>query len=351
MEFTAQQIADFLGGTTEGNPLVKVSNFSKIEEGRLGTLSFLSNPKYSQYLYDTDASIVLVNKAFQLERTPKATLIRVDDAYKALATLMTLVEQTKPKKTGISPLAYVAETAVIGQGAYIAPFVYIGEGVKIGDNAMLYSHCSIEEGVVLGNHVTLFSGVKVYNLCEIGNNCVLHAGAVIGSDGFGFAPIEDGSYKKIPQMGNVVLEDDVEIGANTTIDRATLGSTIVRKGVKLDNLIQIAHNVEVGENSVMASQSGISGSTKVGRQCVIAGQVGMAGHLQIADNTIFGAQAGVASSVKKSGQILQGSPAIPVSNFQRSSVVHKNLPELQKTVYALQKQIQELENRINSIAQ
>ena len=350
MEFTAHQIADFLGGTTEGNALVKVSNFSKIEEGKPGTLSFLSNPKYSQYLYDTNASIVLINNDFQLERTPKATLIRVEDAYKSLATLMTLVEQTKPKKTGISPLAYVSDSAVIGEDAYIAPFVYIGDDVTIGKNSILHANSCIEEGAILGENVTLFAGVKVYNLCEIGNNCVLHAGVVIGSDGFGFAPLEDGSYKKIPQMGNVVLEDNVEVGANTTIDRATLGSTIVRKGVKLDNLIQIAHNVEIGENTVIASQTGISGSTKVGKQCIIAGQVGMAGHIQIADNTIFGAQAGVASSVKKCGQVFQGSPAIPVSNFQRSSVVHKNLPELQKTVFALQKQIQELENRINSIS-
>ena len=313
-------------------------------------MSFLSNPKYSQYLYDTDASIVLINKDFQLERAPKATLIRVEDPYKSLAVLMTLVEQSKPKKTGISPLAHIAETAIIGEDAYIAPFVYIGEGVKVGKNARLHANSSIEDGAILGDNVTLFSGVKIYNLCEIGNDCILHAGVVIGSDGFGFAPTADGSYQKIPQMGNVVIEDHVEIGANTTIDRATLGSTFIRRGVKLDNLIQIAHNVEIGENTVIAALTGISGSTKIGKQCIIAGQVGMAGHIQIADNTTFGAQTGVTASVKKTGQVYQGSPAIPVSNFQRSSVVHKNLPELQKTIYALQKQIAELENRINSIS-
>lgn len=346
MEFTAQQIADLLGGEIQGNPLVKVNDFSKIEEGKPGTLSFLSNPKYSQFIYESQASIVLVNKDFHPEKEVQATLIRVEDAYHSLATLLSLVDQTKPKKTGISPLAFVSESANIGENAYIQPFAYIGESVTIGKNARIHPNCSIENGAVLGENVTLYSGVKVYNDCVIGNNCILHSGAVIGSDGFGFAPTEDGSYKKIPQMGNVVLEDNVEIGANSIVDRATLGSTTIRKGVKIDNLVQIAHNVEVGENTVIAAQTGISGSTKLGKQCILAGQVGLAGHLLIADGTIFGAQTGVPNSVKIPNQTLQGYPAIPVMNFHKSAIVHKNLPELQKLIYAMQKRIEELENKI-----
>ena len=350
MEFTAQQIADFLGGEVEGNASIKVSDFSKIEEGKPGTLSFLSNPKYSQYIYDSQASIILVNKDFQPEREVQSTLIRVDDAYQSLARLLSMVDQTKPRKTGISSLAYISTSAIIGEDAYIAPFVYIGEQVTIGKNVSLHPHSCVEDGAKLGDNVTLFSGVKIYYNCVIGNNCTLHSGSVIGSDGFGFAPSEDGSYKKIPQMGNVVLEDNIEIGANTVVDRATLGSTIIRQGVKIDNLVQIAHNVEVGSNTVIAAQTGISGSTKLGKQCILAGQVGIAGHLHIADNTIFGAQTGVPNSVKIPNQTLQGYPAVPVMTFHRASVVYKNLPELQKTVYALQKKIQELENRISSIS-
>ncbi len=347
MEFTAQQIADFLGGEIQGNPSVKVSDFSKIEEGKPGTLSFLSNPKYSQYIYESQASIILVNKTFQPEKEVSSTLIRVEDAYQSLAKLMSLVDQTKPKKTGISPLAFISESAEIAENAYVAPFVYIGEKVKIGKNSSVHANCSIEDGAKIGENVTLYSGVKVYFDCIIGNNCTLHSGSVIGSDGFGFAPTDDGSYNKIPQMGNVILEDNVEIGANSIVDRATLGSTIIRKGVKIDNLVQIAHNVEVGENTVIAAQTGISGSTKLGKHCVLAGQVGLAGHLQIADGTIFGAQTGVPNSVKIPNQVLQGYPAIPVMNFHKSAIVHKNLPELQKLVYAMQKRIEELEKKIN----
>ena len=350
MEFTAQQIADFLGGEIQGNPTIKVSDFSKIEEGKPGTLSFLSNPKYSQYIYDSQASIILVNKDFEPEREIQSTLIKVDDAYQSLARLLSLVDQTKPRKTGISALAYISDTAVVGENAYIAPFVYIGEQVTIGNNVSLHAHSCVEDGAKLGDHVTLFSGVKVYYNCVIGNNCTLHSGSIIGSDGFGFAPSEDGSYKKIPQMGNVILEDNIEIGANSVVDRATLGSTIIRKGVKIDNLVQIAHNCEVGTNTVIAAQTGISGSTKLGKQCILAGQVGIAGHLHIADGTIFGAQTGVPNNVKKPNQTLQGYPAIPVMTFHRASVVYKNLPDLQKTVYALEKKIQELENRISSIS-
>jgi len=350
MEFTAQQIADFLGGEIQGNPSIKVSDFSKIEEGKPGTLSFLSNPKYSQYLYDSKASVILVNKDFLPEREVQSTLILVDDAYQSLAKLLTIVDQAKLRKTGTSSLAYISPSAVIGEDAYIAPFVYIGENVTIGKNVSLHPHCSIEDGATLGDNVSLFSGVKIYYNCVIGNNCTLHSGTIIGSDGFGFAPTEDGSYKKIPQMGNVVLEDNIEIGANSVVDRSTLGSTFIRNGVKIDNLVQIAHNVDVGMNTVIAAQTGISGSTKLGKQCIIAGQVGIAGHLHIADGTIFGAQTGVPNNVKIPNQTLQGYPAVPVMTFHRASVVYKNLPELQKTVYALQKKIQELENRISSIS-
>ncbi len=347
MEFTAQQIADFLGGEIQGNPSAKVSDFSKIEEGKPGTLSFLSNPKYSQYIYESQASIILVNKDFQPEKTILATIIRVTDAYQSLALLLSLVEQSKPKKTGISTLAFISDSAEIAENAYIAPFVYVGEKVTIGKNTRIYANCSIEDGAKIGESSTLYSGVKVYNDCVIGNNCILHSGAVIGSDGFGFAPTEDGTYKKIAQMGNAVLEDNVEIGANSIVDRATLGSTIIRKGVKIDNLVQIAHNVEVGENTVIAAQTGISGSTKLGKQCILAGQVGLAGHIHIADGTIFGAQAGVANSVKIPNQTLQGSPAISLMNFHKSAIVHKNLPELQRLVYSMQKRIDELEKKLN----
>ena len=347
MEFTAQQIADFLQGEIQGDPSIKVSDFSKIEEGKPGTLSFLSNPKYSSFIYESQASIVLVNKDFQQEKDIQATLIRVDDAYQSLALLMSLVDQYKPKKNGISSLAFISSTAIIGENTYIAPFVYIGENVIVGKNSSIHSHCSIEDGVKLGENVSLFAGVTIYNDCIIGKNCTLHSGSVIGSDGFGFAPTEDGSYKKIPQMGNVIVEDNVEIGANSIVDRATLGSTIIRKGVKIDNLVQIAHNVEIGENTVIAAQTGISGSTKLGKHCVLAGQVGLAGHLQIADGTIFGAQTGVPNSVKIPNQVLQGYPAIPVMNFHKSAIVHKNLPELQKLIYAMQKRIEELEKKIN----
>ena len=347
MEFIAQQIADFLGGEIQGNPSVKVSDFSKIEEGKPGTISFLSNPKYTQYIYESQASIILVNKDFQPEREVLATLIRVNDAYQSLAKLLSMVDQAKPKKTGISPLAFISETAEISENVYIAPFAFIGENVKIGQKSRIHASCSIEDGAKIGENVTLYSGVKVYYNCVVGNNCILHSGVVIGSDGFGFAPIDDGSYQKIPQMGNAVLEDDVEIGSNSIVDRATLGSTIVRKGVKIDNLVQVAHNVEIGENTVIAAQTGISGSTKLGKRCILGGQVGLAGHIQIADGTIFGAQAGQANSISKPNQMFMGSPAFDLRTFQRSSIAFKNLSEMQKLIYTLQRRIDELEKKIN----
>ncbi len=346
MEFTAQQIADILGGKIQGNPTVKVHSFSKIEEGKTGTLSFLSNPKYSHYIYESQASIILVNNDFRPEGTIKATLIRVNDAYQSLALLLSLVDEAKPKKTGISALAYIAKTAVVADNVYIAPFVFIGENVQIGENVSIHANCSVEDNSKIGQNTLLYAGVTIYHDCIIGQNCILHSGSVIGSDGFGFAPSEDGTYKKIPQMGNVILEDNVEIGANTSVDRATLGNTIIGKGVKLDNLVQIAHNVEVGENTVMASQTGISGSTKLGKHCVFGGQSGVAGHVQIADDTIIGARAGITNTVKTPNQILHGYPAMPASNFRKSAIVYKNLPELQRLVYAMQKRIDELELKL-----
>lgn len=346
MEFSAQQIADFIHGTVEGDPTVKVANFSKIEEGAPGTISFLANPKYSQFIYDSNASIILVNNDFAPEKEIKATLIRVENAYESLAMLMSLAQQAMQRKTGISDKAFISSTAEIGDGAYIEPFVYIGDGVKIGQNVSIYANANIGDNVKIGDNATIFAGVNIYQQCVIGNRCTLHAGSVVGSDGFGFAPSEDGDYKKIPQIGNVVLEDNVEIGANTTIDRATMGSTVIRKGVKIDNLVQIAHNVEIGENTVIASQTGISGSTKVGKQCMIAGQVGIAGHIQIADGTKFGAQSGVPNNIKQPGQTYMGYPAVPANLFHRVAVVQKNLPELYKTVYDLQRKLAQLEEKL-----
>jgi UDP-3-O-[3-hydroxymyristoyl] glucosamine N-acyltransferase len=340
MEFSAQQIAELLNGKVEGDANVKVHNFAQIEDGEEGLLSFFSNPKYEHFVYESNASIILVNADFKPQQPVKATLIRVNNAYESLAQLLQLVEQYKPKQIGISPLASVAESAKIGKGAFIAPYAYIAENVRIGDNVRIYSGVSIESGTQIGDNVTLYANVSIYSNTIIGHRCIIHSGVVIGGDGFGFAPTENGTYNKIPQIGNVVIEDDVEIGSNTTIDRATLGSTIIRKGVKLDNLVQIGHNVEIGENTAIAAQCGIAGSTKVGKHCIFAGQVGVAGHLHIADNTIFGAQCGVPNSVKEPNQILMGYPAIPMGNFRRSSVVFKNLPELQKKVYELEKKLQ-----------
>ncbi len=345
MEFTAQQIADFLHGVVEGNPNESVSNFARIEEAEKGTITFLANPKYTHYIYETKASIVLVNKDFQPERPVTATLVRVDNAYECLAKLLQLAESRKAAKTGISSLAYIAETAQIGTNVYIAPFVYIGEHVTIGNNTRIYPHVFIDDNTRIGNDCKLFAGVKVHDRCQIGDRCILQAGAVIGSDGFGFSPKADGTYDKIPQSGNVILEDDVEIQANTTVDRATIGSTIVRKGVKLDNLIQVAHNVEIGENTVIAAQTGIAGSTKIGKGCIVAGQVGFAGHITIGDHNTFAAQTGVPNHIKATGQIYQGYPAVPVATFRRSSVVFKNLADLQRTVFELQKQVAELQSK------
>jgi UDP-3-O-[3-hydroxymyristoyl] glucosamine N-acyltransferase len=291
MEFSAQQIADFLHGEVVGNPNVKVNNLSKIEEGKPSTISFLANPKYTHYIYNTEASIVLVNKDFVPEGEIKATLVKVDNAYACIAMLLNMVEQARPKHSGIEQPSHIDESVSIPENHYIGAFAYIAKGVTLGNNVCIYPQVYIGENVKIGDHVTLYPGVKIYHDCVLGNHVTLQAGCIIGSDGFGFAPTSEG-YQKISQIGNVVIEDNVEIGANTTIDRATMGSTFIRKGVKLDNLIQIAHNVEIGQNTVMAAQVGIAGSTKVGEHCMFGGQVGIAGHITIGNQVNIGAQSG-----------------------------------------------------------
>ncbi len=341
MKFTAQQIADALQGTVDGNPNISVSTLSKIEEGKPGSLSFLSNPAYEKYIYETNASLIIVNNNFKPEKNISATLIRVPDAYMAFAQLLDLYQQSKPPKTGISPKASIAESATIGNNVYIGAFAVIGENCVVGDNCKIYPNTSIDDNVTIGNETTIFAGVKIYEDCVIGNQCTIHAGAVIGSDGFGFAPQQDADFKKIPQIGNVILEDKVEIGANTVIDRATMGSTIIKRGVKLDNLIQIAHNVVVGENTVIAAQSGIAGSTKIGKNCMFGGQTGIIGHLSIADEVKIAAQSGVGKSVPKKGAILEGSPAFNARDFQKSYIYYRKLDSLVKRVNNLEHQLKE----------
>lgn len=345
MEFTAQQIAAFLNGVIEGDASVKVSNFSKIEEGKPGTLTFLANPKYESFIYETQASVVLVNNDFVPSQPLTTTLIKVPNAYAALAMLMSMVEQAKPKKTGIDSTAFIASTAQLGENPYVGNFAYIGENVKIGHNVKIYPQVYIGDNVNIGDNVTLYPHACIYDGCNLGSNLIIHAGAVIGADGFGFAPEGDG-YKKIPQIGNVIIEDDVEIGANTTIDRAVMDSTIIRKGVKLDNLIQIAHNVEVGENTVMAAQVGVAGSVKIGKHCMFGGQVGLAGHLKIGDNVNLGAQSGVISSVESNTTVL-GSPSMPAKSYMRSSAIFSKLPEMYRTMGQLQREIEQLKEELN----
>lgn len=345
MELSAQQIASFLNGTVEGNPDVKVSNFSKIEEGKPGTLTFLANPKYEHFIYITEASIVLVNNDFTPAEPLNATLIKVANAYSALAMLLNMVEQSKVKKAGVDATAFIAASATVSDDCYVGSFAYIGENVKMGKNCRIYPGAYIGDDVTVGDNSTIYPHVTIYEGCIIGSNCILHAGSVIGSDGFGFAP-EGENYKKIPQLGNVVIEDDVEIGANTTIDRAVMDSTIIRRGVKLDNLVQIAHNVEVGENTVMAAQVGIAGSVKIGRHCMFGGQVGLSGHIHIADHVTFGAQSGVISDIKEPTTVL-GAPAINAKAFMRSSVLFARLPDMYRTIGQLQREIEQLKKEIN----
>ena len=334
-----QQIADYLKGTVEGDGALKVSELSKIEEGRPGTLTFLSNPKYTQYIYTTQASACLVNKDFVAEQSLTTTLIRVDNAYECLAKLLTLVDSFKPKKQGISAKSDIHETAKLGENVYVGAFVVIGANVVIGNNVKIYANTVIDDNVVVGDDSVIYAGVKIYEGCRIGKRCVLHAGVVVGSDGFGHAPDAEGHYHKIPQIGNVVIEDDVELGANTTVDRATMGSTIIRRGVKIDNLVQVAHNVEIGEDTVIAAQSGIAGSTKIGKHCMFGGQVGVAGHITIADGSIFGGKSGVTSTIKEPNKVWQGYPVMPIMGFRKLNVLQKQLPDLAHKVYDLEKEI------------
>ncbi|PID92540.1 MAG: UDP-3-O-(3-hydroxymyristoyl)glucosamine N-acyltransferase [Bacteroidetes bacterium] len=339
MNFTAAAIAEFLKGRVEGDPEAAIHDVSKIEEGRPGTLSFLANPKYEKYIYETRSSIVIVNDDFEASAGIEATLIRVPNAYEAFAALLRLYEEHKPKKQGIHKLASIPEGCQLGKDLYIGEYTVIGENVKLGDGVRLYPQVYIGDGVSIGTATVIYPGAKIYEGCEIGANCVIHAGAVIGADGFGFAPNQDNNYEKVPQIGKVVLEDFVEIGANTTVDRATMGATLIKKGVKLDNLVMIAHNVEVGENTVMAAQTGISGSTKIGPDCMFGGQVGIVGHITIARGVKIGAQSGVNKPIRKENQVVQGTPVLDYSNFRRSSVVFRNLPQLRDQVLELEQKV------------
>jgi len=342
MEFKASMIAGFLHGTVEGDPDATVSTFAKIEEGHAGALSFLANPKYEKYLYETASSIVIINKVQALEHPVKCTLIRVDDAYQAFASLLELYTSTRKEKTGREEPVSVAASASLGENIFIGAFSYIADNAKIGNHVKIHQQVFIGENVTIGDNTVIYPGVKIYHDCKVGSDCVIHSGAVIGADGFGFAPQADTDYKKVPQIGNAVIEDRVEIGANTCIDRATMGSTIIRRGVKLDNLIQIAHNVEIGENTVIAAQTGISGSCKIGKNCMIAGQVGFAGHITVADGVKIGAQSGLNSSIKKPDSTLLGTPVMDYQDCFKSYVVIRRLPDLKKRVDDLERQLKQL---------
>lgn len=346
LEFSAQQIAMMIQGQVEGDASVTVKNFGKIEEAQLGQLSFLANPKYEEFLYTTAASIIIISDKQVLKQKIKATLIRVPDAYAAFATLLTKYQALKTQNlVGIQTPSFIAPTARLGEGHFIAAFAYISEAAVLGDNVKIFSNVVIGENVKIGNNVTIHPGVVIYADCVIGNHVTIHSGSIIGSDGFGFAPKEDGSFQKVPQLGNVVIEDEVEIGANTTIDRATIGSTVIRKGVKLDNLIQIAHNAEIGSNTVIAAQTGISGSTKIGQNVMVGGQVGFAGHIQVADGVKIAAQSGVTKSVKTPQTTLTGNPAGDQKQSLRSQVYVKNLPEMEKRLQELEILVQQLSQK------
>lgn len=340
MEFTALQIAQALGGVVEGDENVRVSNLCKIEEGGENKMSFLSNPKYENYIYNTNASIVIVNKNFEPQSKIKPTLIRVDNAYEAFAKILEIYNQYRLNKTGISPQAFISSSSSIGENTYIGEFSVINDGVVIGDNVKIYPQAFIGDNVRIGDNTTIYPGVRIYHDSIIGNNCVVHSNTVIGADGFGFAPKADGSFDKIPQIGNVVLEDGVEIGSNSSIDRATMGSTIIRKGAKIDNLCQIAHNVVIGENTVMAAQTGVSGSTKIGNYCFIGGQVGFAGHINIGNRVKIGAQSGIMSDIED-GQSIIGSPAYGARNFMKSFAIIKKLPDLYTKIRELEKKLED----------
>ena len=344
MEITAQQLAQMVQGTVDGDANVTINNYAKIEEATAGCLTFLANPKYTHYIYDTQASAVLVRKDFVAEHPVQATLIRVEDPYKTLADLLNMVSaQMAPERHGVEQPCYVSEGVELPEETYVGAFAYIGKGVKVGRNVKIYPQVYVGDGVTLGDNVTLYPGVKIYHGCQIGNRCTVHSGTVIGSDGFGFAPKKDGTFEKISQIGIVILEDDVEIGSNTSIDHATMGATIIKKGVKLDNLIQVAHNVEIGENTVMAAQVGIAGSTKIGRNNMIGGQVGFAGHITVGDNNGIGAQSGVPNSVGDKQRLL-GSPAINAMDFARQNVYFKRLGQMSDDIRALKKALESLKD-------
>lgn len=338
MKFTAEQIAGILDGIVVGNPNAEVYKLAKIEEGVEGSLTFLSNAKYNNYIYSTEATITIVNKSFEPEQGITTTMIKVDDAYKSFSKLLEYYNQVKLMKSGIEQPTMISENVVYGENLYLGSFCYIGKNVKIGKDVKIYPNTFIGDNVIIGDNCVFFAGVRIYSETEIGNNCIIHSGSIIGSDGFGFAPQEDGTYSKIPQIGNVILEENVEVGACTTIDRATLGSTIIRKGVKLDNQIQIAHNVEIGENTVIAAQTGIAGSTKIGKNCMIGGQVGFAGHLIIGDNVKIQAQSGIGKNLNE-GDTVQGSPAFNYSDFSKSFVHFKNFPKIVSEIEDIKKKI------------
>lgn len=344
MEFKASQIAELLQGEVVGDVNTVVSGVSKIEEGQPQTIAFLANPKYEHYIYETKASIVLVNKTFTATDKISATLIVVEDAYQAVASLLQMYDEMRPKPRGIEEPSFVSKSAKIGEKIYIGAFAYIGSNVTIGDNVNIYPQVYIGDNVQIEDNVTLYPGVKVYRDCKLGKNVVIHAGSIIGADGFGFAPSNHKDYKKVPQIGNVVLEDNVEIGANTCIDRATMGSTIIRHGVKLDNLIQVAHNSEVGSNTVIAAQTGIAGSTKIGKDCMFGGQVGISGHISVADGVKLAAQTGVASTVRKENEILQGNPGFNISDFRKSYVHFRKLHNLANKIDELEKELKNLKS-------
>jgi UDP-3-O-[3-hydroxymyristoyl] glucosamine N-acyltransferase len=345
MKFTANQIAEILDGDIVGNADVEVYKLSKIEEGEQGSLTFLSNPKYTPYIYSTKASIAIVGKHFIPEKEFNTTLIKVDDAYKSFALLLEYYNQAKSQKEGIEKPSYISENSAIGEAVYIGAFAYIGGETLIGNNVKIYPNVYVGDNVKIGDNTVIFSGAKIYSETEIGKNCVINSGAIIGADGFGFAPSEDGTYGKIPQIGNVIIEDFVDIGAATTIDRATMGSTIIRKGVKLDNQIQVAHNVEIGKNTVIAAQTGIAGSSKIGENCMIGGQVGIAGHLIVGNNVKIQAQSGIGKNIKDN-EIIQGTPAFGYSDFNKSYVYFKKLPSVVATINMLEKEVKALKEKI-----
>ncbi|MGA1227333.1 MAG: UDP-3-O-(3-hydroxymyristoyl)glucosamine N-acyltransferase [Tamlana sp.] len=338
MKFTAQQIAGILEGDVVGNPDVEVSKLSKIEEGFEGSLTFLANPKYTPHIYSTKASITIVNKTFVPDNDLNTTLIKVDDAYKSFSKLLEYYNQVKLNKIGIEQPVFISENSKYGDNVYIGAFSYIADNVTIGDNVKIFPNAYIGDNVIIGDNTIIFAGTKIYSDCKVGNNCIINSGVIIGADGFGFAPNENGEYNKVPQTGNVILEDFVDIGAGTTIDRATLGSTVIRRGVKLDNQIQIAHNVEIGKNTVIAAQTGIAGSTKIGENCQIGGQVGIVGHIVIGNNVKIQAQSGIGRNVKDN-EVLQGSPALTYGDFNKSYVYFKNLPKIVKNINDLEKKV------------